>query len=326
MKVLFLESHPMWIHGLPNGFRDAGHTVKISGVLTKHRLSRLLRQFKPDLVISLGWTSEHGGHKPKWVRRFIGAARIPHVYWATEDPTHHKTFSLPYIRTVKPDFVFTICRAMVNTYRRMGIKAAHMDFAYHRRVHRPGKAVKRLQHDIAVVANGYSRILKLYPKHFRIRSIRRLISPLVKDGTRIDFWGKQWEKMRPILGVRIPKGWIHGYLPYPDARKVYNSAKIVIGLQNQLTQVTQRTYEILASGGFLITSDTPEIRRLFKPGRDLVVSGSARETRRLVRYYLRHPRERERIRRQGRRSVQKISYGRRAAYMIRQLKKHGIVK
>lgn len=30
MRVLFLESHPMWIHGLPNGFRDAGHKVKVS--------------------------------------------------------------------------------------------------------------------------------------------------------------------------------------------------------------------------------------------------------------------------------------------------------
>lgn len=325
MKILFLESHPMWIHGLPNGFKDAGHTVKISGSLTRNKLSRLIKDFKPDLVISMGWTPEHTVHKQKWMRRFIGDTRIPHVYWATEDPTHHESFSLPYVHVVKPDFVFTICRSMVRKYKRMGIKAAHMDFGYHPKVHRRGKIVPHLKSNIAVVANGYSRILKLYPEHFRIKSLHHLIRPLVQDGTRIDFWGRQWDEMKPVLGTRIPRSWIHGYLEYTDARKVYSSAKIVIGPQNQLTQVTQRTYEILGSGGFLITSDTPEIRRLFTPGRDLVVSDSAGQTRKLVRYYLKHPKKREEIRKHGQRTARKHNYKSRAQYMIRQLKKHNIL-
>nr|WP_145156434.1 glycosyltransferase [Paenibacillus terrae] len=325
MKVLFLENHPMWIHGLPNGFRDLGHKVKISGTLTKNKLPHLLKTFKPDLVISMGWTPEHAEYKQHWMRRYVASTKIPHVYWATEDPTHHESFTLPYVRTVKPDFVFTICRSMVRNYKKMGIQAAHMDFGYHPEVHKECKAVKSFKRDIAVVANGYSRILQIYPKHFRIKSIRHLIRPLVQEGTRIDFWGKQWESMKPILGSRIPHKWIHGYLPYPDAHKVYNSAKIVIGPQNQLTQVTQRTYEILGSGGFLITSDTPEIRRLFKPGRDLVVSSSAEQTRELVAYYLKHPEEREKIRKQGKLTVRKHSYARRARYMIRQLRKYKII-
>uniref|UniRef100_UPI0011A495B4 glycosyltransferase family protein n=2 Tax=Bacillales TaxID=1385 RepID=UPI0011A495B4 len=78
------------------------------------------------------------------------------------------------------------------------------------------------------------------------------------------------------------------------------------------------------SGGFLITSDTPEIRRLFKPGRDLVVSSSAEQTRELVAYYLKHPEEREKIRKQGKLTVRKHSYARRARYMIRQLRKYKI--
>lgn len=325
MKVLFLESHPMWIHGLPNGFRDVGHSVKISGPLTKSKLPRLLRQFKPNLIISMGWTNEHSYHKQKWVRKYVGSSGIPHVYWATEDPTHHESFSRPYVRTVRPDFVFTICNSKIRDYNKMGIKAAHMDFGYHRKVHRAGESKKHMRSDIAVVANGYSRILKQYPKHFRIRSLHDLIRPLVQDGTRIDFWGRQWEQMKPILGTRIPRSWIHGYLPYPEAHKVYNSAKIVIGPQNQLTQVTQRTYEILGSGGFLLTSDTPEVRRLFKPGKDLVVSRSGEQTRKLISYYLKHPEERERIRKQGMRAVLKHNYKRRAQYMIQQLIKHKIL-
>lgn len=325
MRILFLESHPMWVHGLPNGFKDLGHNVKISGPLTKRNIPTLLNQFRPELIISMGWTSEHTPIKQKWIRRYVGKSGIPHIYWATEDPTHHESFTLPYVRAVKPDFVFTICRRKVKDYKKMGIPSAHLDFGFHRSVHRRGAVNKLLRSDIAVVANGYSRILKLYPHHFRIQSLNHLIRPLVQDGTRIDIWGKQWEEMKPILGVEVPNKWIHGYLPYPEAHKVYNSAKIVLAPQNQLTQVTQRTYEILGSGGFLVTSDTPEIRRLFRPNKELIVSRSSKQTRQMIRYYLKHPKAREKIRNQGFLAVQKHSYKSRAAQIITELKKHKLI-
>ena len=34
MRILFLESDPMWIYGLPYGFCDVGHSVMVSGPLT----------------------------------------------------------------------------------------------------------------------------------------------------------------------------------------------------------------------------------------------------------------------------------------------------
>ena len=81
--------------------------------------------------------------------------------------------------------------------------------------------------------------------------------------------GRYWDEMDHIIGRKIPDEWIHGYLPYTEANKVYSSADIVLGVQNHLTQVTQRTYEVLGSGGILLTNDTPEIRRLFQPGKIL---------------------------------------------------------
>ncbi|WP_079914691.1 glycosyltransferase [Paenibacillus sp. 32352] len=326
MRVLFLESHPMWIHGLPNGFRDAGHQVKVSGPLTRKKLPRLIADFRPHLIITLGWTEEHSPLKRKWIRHYVGRSGIPHVYWATEDPTHHHTFTLPYVKAVKPDFVFTICRDMVKKYEKMGIPAAHSDFGHHRNVHRNGREHAGFRSDIAIVANGYSRILQKYPRHFRIKSLSTLIHPLVKRKIRVDFWGRQWNEVKPVLGIRIPEKWIHGYLPYQEAYKVYNSAKIIIGPQNQLKQVTQRTYEILGSGGFLLTSDTPEIRRLFKPGKHLVVSRSPEETVRLVRYYLKHPDKREQIRKAGKQAVAKHTYKHRAIRMLLELKKRSILK
>ncbi|WP_375541026.1 glycosyltransferase family protein [Paenibacillus tyrfis] len=76
----------------------------------------------------------------------------------------------------------------------------------------------------------------------------------------------------------------------------------------------------------LLTSDTPEIRRLFKPGEHLVVSRFPEETVRLVRYYLKHPDKRERIRKAGQYAVAKHTYKYRAIRMILELKKRRILK
>jgi len=316
MRILFLESDPMWIHGLPNGFLDAGHEVQISGVLTKENIPEMISEFKPDLIITMGWTNELVGEKVSWIRKYVKLAKIPHVYWATEDPTHTISFTLPLIQQMQPDFVFTICRQRVDYYKKMGIKAAHLDFGFHPRIHHFSPLEDKYRHSIAVVANGYPQNLALHPKHYRIESLKTLISPLIKENIRIDFYGWGWENLADILGYSIPEEWIHEYLPYTLANHVYSSSDIILGLQNHPTQLTQRTYEILASRGFLITSDTPEIRSLFTPDEDLLVSSSPQETLDLVIYYLKEKDKREKIREHGQNSVKIHHYKNRATYMI----------
>ena len=65
MRILFLESNPMWIYGLPNGFCDAGHTVMISGPLTEEGIIDMIANFQPDLIFTMGHTSEHTREKTK---------------------------------------------------------------------------------------------------------------------------------------------------------------------------------------------------------------------------------------------------------------------
>ena len=89
--------------------------------------------------------------------------------------------------------------------------------------------------------------------------------------------------------------------------------------------MTQRIYEILGSRGFLLTSDTPEIRRLFQINRDLVVSSSAEETLALVDHYLKNDQECDMIRNQGEISVRVHSYLYRAEYMLKVLKQQKII-
>lgn len=324
MRILFLEIHPMWIHGLPNGFRDAGYDVMISGPLNSQNIPEMISVFRPDLIFTMGWTPEHTLKKQELIRNVVKSSGIPHVYWATEDPTHTSTFTLPYIKNVQPSFIFTICLARVGLYKNMGYLSAHMDFGYHPSVHHPAGRYPKYRSSIAVVANAYPKILDDYPDHYRHISLQTLISPLLEEKIRVDFWGKGWAEMKPILGREIPREWIHGYLPYTEAKKVYSSADIVIGLQNNTEQLTQRTYEILGSGGFLLTSDTPEVRRLFKPERDIVTSSSPESTLHKAMFYLNNPEKRKQISKQGRNAVTRHSYRHRAEYIIATLQKNNI--
>ena len=123
--------------------------------------------------------------------------------------------------------------------------------------------------------------------------------------------------MAAFLGADIPEAWLHGYLEYPLANLVYSSASIILGLQNHQTQLSQRTYEIMGSGGFLLTSDIPEIRRMFVPGRDLAVSSAPEQTVELVNHYLKQTEERQRISAQGQKAVTTHTYAHRASEMLR---------
>ncbi len=315
----------MWIHGLPGGFRDLGHEVMLSGPIVERSLLKALEGFQPHLAVLLGWTQEHTPYKLSLVFKYVKPRGIPLVFWATEDPTHTEASTLPLIRAVHPDFVFTICPSSADDYNSTGIKAERLDFGYHPSIHHRTVADEQYRCKIAVVANAYPDILDTYPAHYRITSVKTLVEPLIKNRIRVDFWGRDWERMQSYIGCDIPGDWLHGYIDYTEASRIYSSANIVIGLQNHLGQLTQRTYEILGSEGFLITSDTPEVRRLFQPGKDLVVSASPANTLELVQYYASHPTEREVIRQTGATAVTAHSYQCRARQMIDTLKRNGLL-
>ncbi|XMB67504.1 glycosyltransferase [Mycoplasmatota bacterium zrk1] len=325
MRVLFLVNSNMWKHTLPEAFIELGHEVEISGEVTERKISSLISEFKPDLIMSMGWSPEQTMEKQMLIRRYSKNVKIPHVYWSLEDPAFTWCFSLPLIQRMEPDYVFSICPSTVDYFKKLDIKSAHMDFGYAPKLHQQVETVNKYKSSIAIVANGYPDVLTKYPKHFRHQSLKTLISPLIKENIRVDFWGNNWKDMGQFIGCEIPNDWIHGYLPYTEANKVYSSSDIIIGLQNYPTQLTQRTYEILASEGCLITVDTPGVRQKVKPGKDLIVSSSPEETLKLIKYYLKNLDECRKIAEQGKNSVAKHSYKNRAQFMIDTLKREGIL-
>ena len=122
------------------------------------------------------------------IRELVTSTNILHVYWATEDPGYTLTFSLPLIRTIEPDFVFTICPSRVDFYRDKGIPSAHLDFGYHSGVHSPTDVHEEYKVSIAMVANGYPMLYEKRPDHYRFKALRLLLSPFLEENIRIDFW------------------------------------------------------------------------------------------------------------------------------------------
>ncbi|WP_317971708.1 glycosyltransferase [Paenibacillus sp. CCS19] len=326
MRILFLERGRLWSYGLPDGLRDLGHEVKVSGPVEQRRLIRLLTSFEPDLLVSVGWGPDHTKAKQRMVRRLATRFHIPLVYWSTEDPNFTDVFTLPLLRRMKPDHTFTISEKTAKRFKKMGYAADYLDYAFHPRVHFRTKFRAKYRTDIAVIANAYPDVLRKYPKLYRRQSLRILVRPLLKQGYRIDFYGRNWSRMKPFLGRSIPKSSIKRCIPYKKANQVFSSAKIVLGLQNYTDMLTQRTFETLGSEGFFLTSDTPAVRALLKPGRDVVVSSSPLQTLAKVRYYLKHDKERERIRRNGRKAIAKHNYTERAKSMLNILRKKGLLK
>ena len=322
MRILFFEDHPIWKYGLPNGFKDLGHEVVTTGAEASLQTNyQIIKNYKPHLIFTIGWTPSNDSKQIRaFIRKITHELEIPHIYWATEDLTYTLQYSLPYVKATEPDFIFTVSNERVPFYQAQGFKAAHLDFGYHPAVNFPTKADKRMLSTLAVVANGYSNRLDEYPNHFRHKSLDILIKPLLKAGYRIDFWGWGWDKMKDLLEYDIPKQWLHGYLDYSKANAVYSSADIVLGLQNYTTQLTMRTYEILGSGAFLLTVDTPAVKEFFTPGIDLVVSSSPEETLRQVNYYLKNPQKRDVIKKQGHSTVNKFSYKNRARHILKVLR------
>ncbi|MBP1989184.1 CgeB family protein [Paenibacillus eucommiae] len=324
MRILFLERGKLWSYGLPDGFRELGHMVRMSGPVTSSNVAKHLNVFKPDLLISVGWGPDHTRPKQQLVRKLATQYKIPLVYWSTEDPNFTQAFTIPLLQTMNPDFVFTISSKTAARFRKMGYRSAHLDFAYHRNVHQSTKPIAKYRSDIAVVANAYPDVLRKYPLLFRRKALEILIRPLLKHGLRIDFYGRDWHRMAPFLGAAIPKKWLHGPIAYKDAHKVYSSAKIILGLQNYKDMVTQRTYEVLGSRGFMLTCDTPAIHRLLKPGREIAVSSTPQQTVLKVRYYLENQQAREEIQKQGRKAIDPHHYKNRAQTMLSTLHKQGL--
>jgi spore maturation protein CgeB len=327
MKVLFLESDHRFIFGLPLGFRDMGEEVVVSGALDEQTINRLFREFKPNLVVMMGWTREHTQEKLAMISYAIKKYQVPLIYWATEDPTFTLSFSIPLIKKVCPDYIFTVSSQSLKLYRSLGYGADFLPFGYQPNACQRGKRKGSAHYGMSLIANAYPNVLKYDPKHYRKVSLNILLKPLLEKDITVDIWGERWEEMADFLGQELPHTWLHGGIHYLETRAVYRCSEMVIGLQNYKQDViAMRTYEILGAGGFLITSHHKTLEEEFEKGKELLVVSSAKEMLENYAYYKEHPEERAQIQRWGELAARKHTYKKRAQRIIETLKKEGIIR
>ncbi|MCU0916676.1 MAG: glycosyltransferase [Planctomycetes bacterium] len=130
-------------------------------------------------------------------------------------------------------------------------------------------------------------------------------------------WGLDWEKC-PHLARCACREPVYGL----KKTKIYGAAKIVVNLQEpekQINSFNSRVPEILACGGFPLTSYQKDTERTpLVEGQSVVSFTSPEELRDKVAHYLDHPTERAAVSREGRRIVlEHLTWAKMAAKLAR---------
>jgi len=144
-------------------------------------------------------------------------------------------------------------------------------------------------------------------------------------GFRLGIWGPGWAERLP-RGDPLRACLRGGSLRPEEWRQVYSAADIVISLTGsggkrfpaeKVYQVSPRTFEVLACGGFYLVERKRDLEALFGDRTHLVMFGSTTQAVELARRYLHEPEERRRIARQGREHVlARHTYDHRAREML----------
>ena len=160
-----------------------------------------------------------------------------------------------------------------------------------------------IQHDIIFLGNARSS----RPDG------RSVVGDLQKTSFDFKVWGNLWEDL-------IPKKHYGGkYWDYNELNKLYASARITMNDHHPDMAregfVSNKVFDILASGGFAISDKNIGIERIF--GQSVPQYDSAEELQELLTFYLNNPKEREKRMVVGRRIALTNTYRDRAIQVAR---------
>ncbi|GGE41677.1 hypothetical protein GCM10011391_20540 [Pullulanibacillus camelliae] len=326
MRWFYLETFTFFSETLTRTFHDMGipcETPQFSPEQgTSEQLMQALEAFKPDIILTSGWTSWHKRKYLDVVKRYCQEQEAFHVFWSLEDPVHTELWSKYMIEQATPDYVVTHEYGFEAFYHQLGIPAGYLPLACYPTLHHSRPLEANYQADIALVGN-YSPILpELCP--FRYAGLKRLVDPLLKQQEySFHIYGAGWRDYIKNISSLSSKLVVHGTIPYQEIPSVYSSSKLTIGIQNSPQLLTRRTFEAMGSGTCLLTLNTPAVSRHFISDQHLVTIDEDESVLDKVGKYLRDSAARERIKAQGQRFVhQQHTYQERLLDLIEQIKPH----
>jgi spore maturation protein CgeB len=171
-------------------------------------------------------------------------------------------------------------------------------------VHRPVEMAPRVQ---AAYGCEVSFVGNWSPKK------EQLLSALIEQRTGLDLriWGPGWERAGRVLQSHWTGRGAYG----DELCLIYQASKINLGLLSEAgggttvgDQVTARTWQIPASGGFMLHEATAELELNFLPGREVGVFTSPGELSEKTGWYLGHEQERREIAAAGQRRCIEAGY------------------
>ena len=324
MKVKIL-GNSYFSGDMQRGFLAAGCDAQVIKVNDAQQMEQELEYEAPDILITLGAPLELKLDAMAVVAK-RNKGRTRHIHWDTDgiSSTYYSSISgdgieMDVIYASNPDLVLTMCPEMYEWMQSKHIPCEMMHYAYCPFMHHPINEIQQnVNGPISLIGNCYSMHYQKHPDHYRYQSVRVLLKPLLQNGYAVQFYGDPAYRslIFKMMNIDVPKDQFRGYVAYEKTCGIYNNAFINIVTQNHKSTITKRTFEILGSGGFVLSSDNDGLRKLFVPGRDLVTSSSPEQTVELVEYYKTHPDDYKEIRQNAVRSVEKHTYRHRAEYIL----------
>jgi spore maturation protein CgeB len=144
-------------------------------------------------------------------------------------------------------------------------------------------------------------------------------------GPQTSSWG-DWLTPDSLLRNAYQKRCVFG----SDVVKVYSISDIVLdihflySLTSEIPNVTTRVYEVPASGGFVLTNNSPQLTKLFRVGEEIISYSNEKEIKKLIEYYLNNPEERKKVSLRGReRVLREHTYLQRLKMMFSLIERNG---
>lgn len=259
-EVSFFESYNR------SGYRDFGELNR--------RFLEQVERLKPDVVFSIPMLYEIWIETWEIVR---DAGISATVNWTTDDSWKYPQSS----RFLAPAF-----HAMTTTYRNAYAqyhKDGHCNvlltqWAANAEALQPPLPARDCRYPVSFVGTAHGQ-----------RS--RWVADLRRCGIDVECFGHGWPH-GPVASAEIPEIIRSSVISLNFA----NSARVWAGvLPTQVNQIKARTFEVPGAGGFLLSADADDLDRQYVLGREIVTFRTMKELPDLIKYYLNHSDERDRI-------------------------------
>ena len=120
---------------------------------------------------------------------------------------------------------------------------------------------------------------------------RRWIEQLQRRGIDVECFGHGWPR-GPVATEEIPRIMRESVisLNFGDSGLQFSGLK-----PYRSRQIKARVFEVPGAGGFLLTENSPDLARYYRPGEEVVAFNSVDDLAAKIRHYLAHGEERDRI-------------------------------